>query len=83
MVRCNASYLAEVNGQRWARMAARGLWLALFLMLGAALSGATAVAAIAASLPYLSGQHRSRALATDVAVSLATAIVVLIALRLA
>lgn len=83
LVRRNAAYLAEVNRQRWTRLAARGLWLALFLLLAGALNGAVTRAAVAAPLPYLSGQHRSRALATDVAVSLATAIVVLIALRLA
>lgn len=81
LVRRNTSYLAEVNGQRWARMAARGLWLALFLMLGRALNGATAAAVVAAPLPYLSGRHRSRALATDVAVSLVTALIVLLALK--
>ena len=37
---------------------------------------------MAAPLPYLSGQHRSRALATDVMVSLVT-IIVLVALGLA
>lgn len=82
LVRDNAAYLAEVNGQRWARMTARGLWLVLFLVAGSALSESGVMAAVAAPLPYLSGQHRGRALATDVAVSLVTAIVLLLALRL-
>lgn len=81
LVRRNTVYLAEVNGQCWARMAARGLWLAFFLLLAGALNGAVAIAAVAAPLPYLTGRHRSRALATDLAVSLAAALVVLTALR--
>lgn len=83
LVRRNTSYLVEVNRQRWTRIAARGLWLTLFLLLGDALNSAVVRAAVAAPLPYLSGQHRSRALATDVMVSLVTAIIVLVALRLA
>ena len=83
LVRRNEAYLTEVNGQRWARMAARGLWLALFLVLGSALGGFGVMAAVAAPLPYVSGQYRIRALATDVAVSLVTAIILLLALRLA
>lgn len=83
LVRNHAAYLAEVNGQRWARMAARGLWLVLFLVAGsAAQGGAGVVTAVAAPLPYLSGRFRGRALVTDVAVSLVTAVVLLIGMRL-
>ncbi|MEZ4771374.1 MAG: DUF3307 domain-containing protein [Caldilineales bacterium] len=80
VVRRNKAYLAELNGQRWARMAARGLWLALFLVAGGMLRGTALLAAVAAPLPYLSGHYRGRALGTDVAVSLVTAVVVLFAL---
>ena len=83
LVRLQAGYLAEVNKQRWTRMAARGLWLALFLLIGRALGLHSAMAAVTVPLPYLSGRYRGRALATDTAVALVTAIVVLAGLRLA
>jgi hypothetical protein len=82
----NESYLNEVRAQFWPRMGARAAMLTVMfwaLFWSGGLAGAQASGLIAspilrvsaaASVPYFSGQHRQRALLTDVGVSLVMAI---------
>lgn len=73
-------YTAEVVSQKWLRMAARTALLLAVVWIGQPAIFAPAMAAVVASpLPYLSGRYRRRALLTDLAVTLITAAVVLLA----
>jgi len=76
------SYRHEVQAQLWPRMGARAAMLTVMLWAlfwSGGLSGNQAsspflLVSVAASVPYVSGKHRQRALLTDLTVSLILAI---------
>jgi hypothetical protein len=70
-------YNHEVILQTWPRMISRAGLLTVWLVLAQSYSGITLL--FVANLPYLSGKYRLRALLTDVAVTLVTAAIVLLA----
>lgn len=74
-------YTAEVASQKWSRMAARAIFLLAVVWMGRPAGFApTLSAALALSLPYLSGRYRGRALLSDLLVAGATAALVLLAI---
>lgn len=70
-------YKAEVEEMFWTRMVGRAAWLTLFIFIWQWALGGPRIA----TLPYVTGRHRSRALIVDLAVTMMTALLVVFSLQ--
>jgi hypothetical protein len=69
LLHTNHQYQVELLRQKWTRMAARAIFLALLLWVEPLLANPAAMAGAVALLPYGTRSHSRRALVTDVSVT--------------